>query len=160
MTDESSAAASPPRLKKRQPGFQKGHGYYPPRGERDPRPGTRRSHQQFTSAELREWLERLNLVPDDLIDLLGRTRQGVNLWVTGDVEIPSYVVAYLELLTAYDRLFRDRVPEKTWKAGVFKFVQEQPGEVVAHRISQRLGWPMGVVREALNGLIREGLISP
>ena len=56
----------------------------------------------MTALELRLALERLRLQQGEFAERLGKHRVTVSRWMTGDLEVPQYVAAYLELADRCD----------------------------------------------------------
>ena len=131
-----------------------------PGAPRHAKPGTSRA-RHLAPDELREWLQRLNLDVDGFAFLIGRSRQAVYLWLAGDAPISSYVVRWIELLAAFDRFVRARMPDAEAQAAVYAWLAEQPGaeRIAPERVAQRMGLPAGVVREAVARLRYEGLVK-
>ena len=124
-----------------------------------PNPSQRQAHvREVTAAELRDWLQALGLSPAALAYVLGRTPETVGPWLSGDRRIPPYVVCYLELLGAYDAQLRLLAPWEPFRAQVFAWIEAQPGELRPERIAMRMGLPVGMVRQAVYELRREGVL--
>lgn len=120
----------------------------------------RGSLRQLTPADLRDWLRRLGLTVPIFAAALGRSEAVVYQWLAGEHKPPPYVTAWLELLSAFDKLARQYISKSELLALVLEFVREQPegSDMPVERIAQRMALPVGVVKEAVERLIQEGVL--
>ncbi|MFZ2648634.1 MAG: hypothetical protein WA210_00885 [Burkholderiaceae bacterium] len=116
--------------------------------------------RKLDPADLRDWLARLRLTPPLLAACLGRSEAVVYMWLAGEHVIPPYVTAWLELASAFDKLCRQYVPREEILGDILKWMEQQPDQDIADdAIARRMALPVGVVREAVEQLRAEGVLS-
>ena len=123
------------------------------------RPKIQLRRMSITAEELTNWLHTLRIAHKHFARMLRVSRSAVQNWTGGDLRVPGYVAAWLEMYTLWETAVREHVTMNQTKELVYEFLAGQSRAVAAEVVADRLRLPVGVVLETMERLREEGSLD-